>query len=109
MLFAAEALVIVAFTLEELLEVRFAVELPLEGRKAAKAVGGTGVRRSRRQEVDTHRGGGAKPELGVAVFAAEAAGVEDLVVGHQPLHGVDSLLTVGAHLLLGLEAERLGR
>lgn len=33
--------------------------------------------------------------------------MEDLVVGHQPLHRVDSLLTGGAHLLLGLEAERL--
>lgn len=42
------------------------------------------------------------------MFAAEAAGVEDLVVGHQPLHGVDGLLTGGAHLLLGrLETERL--
>lgn len=43
----------------------------------------------------------------MTVFAAEAAGVEDLVVGHQPLHRVDGLLTGGAHLLLGFEAERL--
>lgn len=39
-LLAAEAFVIVAFTLEELLEVRFAVELPLEGREAAQAAEG---------------------------------------------------------------------
>lgn len=51
--------------------------------------------------------GRGPPELGVAVLAAEAAGVEDLVVGHQPLHGVDGPLAGGAHLLLGLEAERL--
>lgn len=65
-LLAAEAFVIVAFALEELLEVRFAVELPLEGGKAAQAAGGqggTGVRRYRRQEVDTHRGGGANLSL----------------------------------------------
>lgn len=36
-LLAAEALVVVAFALEELLEVRLAVELPLQGRKAAQA------------------------------------------------------------------------
>lgn len=41
------------------------------------------------------------------MFAAEAAGVEDLGVGHQPLHGVDGLGAGGAHLLLSLEAERL--
>lgn len=45
------------------------------------------------------------PELGVAVLAAKARGMEDLVVGHQPLHGVDRLLAGRAHFLLSLEAE----
>lgn len=68
-LFASEALVIVAFAFEQLLKVRFAVKLALEGRK------------------------GAKTEFGVAVLAAEACGMEDHVVGNQSLHRVDRLLT----------------
>lgn len=38
-LFAPEALVVVAFALEELLEVRFAVKLPLKSREGAEAAG----------------------------------------------------------------------
>lgn len=51
--------------------------------------------------------GRGPPELGVAVFAAEAGGVEDQVVGDQSLHGVDRLLAGRTHLLLRLEAEGL--
>lgn len=39
MLFASEALVVVAFALEQLLEVGFAVEFTLKSCKGAKAVG----------------------------------------------------------------------
>lgn len=58
MLFASEALVVVAFALEQLLEVGFAVKFALQGRKGAKA------------------------EFGVAVLAAEACRMEDHVVGN---------------------------
>lgn len=40
-------------------------------------------------------------------MAAEAAGVEDRIVGNQSLHGIDGLLTGFTHLLVHLEAERL--
>lgn len=69
MLLAAKALIIVAFALEELLEVRLAVEITRKGSKCAQA------------------------EFGVAVFAAETGRVEYQVVSHQSLHGVDGLLT----------------
>lgn len=69
MLLASEALVVVAFALEELLEVWFAVKLALQ----------SCVR--------------AQTEFGVAVLAAEARGVKDEIVGHQSLHGIHSLLT----------------
>lgn len=69
MLLAPEALVVVAFALEQLLEVRLAVKLPLESSKGAQA------------------------EFGVAVLAAETRGMKHQVVGHQSLHGVDCLLT----------------
>lgn len=55
----------------------------------------------------TGRRGRGPPELGVAVFAAEAGGVEDQVVGDQSLHGIDRLLAGRTHLLLRLEAEGL--
>lgn len=54
-LLAAEAFVIVAFALEELLEVRFAVELPLEGRKTAQAAGRQGRDRGEAEQ-DTGSG-----------------------------------------------------
>lgn len=69
MLLAPEALVVVPFTLEELLEVWFAVELPLQ------------------------RCIGPQTEFGVAMLAAEARGVEDEVVGHQSLHRIHGFLT----------------
>lgn len=69
MLFASKALVVVAFAFEQLLEVRFTVELALKGCKGAEA------------------------EFGVAVLAAEASRMEDHVVGDQSLHWVDCLLT----------------
>lgn len=69
MLLAAEALVIVSFTLEELLEMRLAVELPLQGSV------------------------GSQTEFGVAVLAAKARVVKNEVVGHQFLHWVHGLFT----------------
>lgn len=69
MLLASEALVVVPFTFEELLEVWFAVELP---RQCCI---------------------GSQTEFGVAVLAAEACGVEDEVVSHQSLHRIHGLLT----------------
>lgn len=68
-LLASEALVVVAFAFEQLLKVGFTVKFALES------------------------GEGAEAEFGVAVLAAEACGVKDLVVGHQSLHRVDRLLT----------------
>lgn len=50
MLFASEALVVVAFALEQLLEVGFAVKFALQGRKGAKATGREG-RKVRRLKV----------------------------------------------------------
>lgn len=113
MLLASEALVIVSFALEELLEVGFAVKLALESRKAAEAAergGGGGATRLRAKAKTRGRGRSinmASPEFGVAVLAAEAGRMEDLVVGDQSLHRVDRLLTRRTHLLLGLEAEGL--
>lgn len=69
MLLATEALVIVASTLEELLEVWLAIELPLQGCVRSQT------------------------EFGVAVLAAEARVVKDEVVGHQSLHWVNGLFT----------------
>lgn len=49
----------------------------------------------------------SSPEFGFAVFAAETGGMEDQVVCHQSLHGVDRLLTGGTHFLRRLKAEGL--
>lgn len=82
-LFASEALVVVAFALEQLLIVGFTVKFTLKSCEGAKA------------------------EFGVTVLAAEACWMEDQVVGNQSLHWVDRLVTWWTHFLLGLKAERL--
>lgn len=82
-LLPSEALVVVAFAFEKLLEVGLAVKLALEGCEAAEA------------------------QFGFAVLAAETRWMENQVVGNQSLHWVDCLLTWCAHFLLGLKAERL--
>lgn len=93
MLFASEALVVVALALEQLLKVRFAVELTLKGSKGANTAETTAIGDQERQR----RGGGKGkaaflPEFGVTVFAAEAIGMEDHFVGNQSLHRIDGLL-----------------
>lgn len=82
-LLASEALVIVSFAFEQLLEVGFAVKFALKSCKAAKA------------------------EFGIAVLAAETCWMEDKVVCNQFLHWVDCLLTWCAHFLLSSKAEGL--
>lgn len=47
------------------------------------------------------------PEFGIALFAAEASGMEDQIVGNQSLHRIDGLLTGFARFLFHLKAERL--
>lgn len=106
-LFASEALVVVALALEQLLKVRLAVELTLEGGEGANTAETTGA-----GEPEEGRGGGTGevaflPEFGFTVFAAEAIGMEDHFVGNQSLHRIDGLLARRAQLLLRLKAERL--
>lgn len=114
-LLVSEALVVVALALEQLTKVRFAVEFTVEGGEGAQTAETTGEKKgdqSKAQEVRGEEGGGKGragfvPEFGVTVMAAEAAGVEDQIVGNQPLHRIDGLLTGFTHLLFHLEAERL--
>lgn len=84
-LLPAEALIVVAFALKQLLEVGFAVKLPVQRSVTAQA------------------------QLGVTVLAAEARVVENDLVCHQPLHGVHGLLAGSTGLFhLGPKAEGLG-
>lgn len=108
MLFAPEALVVVALALEQLLKVRLAVELTLKGGVGAEAAETPGMV-IKRAGGGEGRGGeaGFIPESGVTVFAAEADVMEDHAVGDQSLHRVDCLLTCRAQFLLRLKAERL--
>lgn len=107
MLLASEALVVVALALEQLLKVRFAVEFAVKGSKRAKAAE-TKERVKDGGGRERERGRAAFiPEFGVTVFAAEAGGMEDQVVGHQLLHGIDGLLTRFTGFLFHLKAERL--
>lgn len=109
MLLPAEALIVVAFALKQLLKVGFAVKLPVQCGVAAQAAEAEQlwsgqVRAGRRGQ---GQGKGA-PQLGVTVLATEARVVENELVGHQPLHGVHGLLAGGTALLhLGPKAEGL--
>lgn len=69
MLFVSKALIVIAFGLEELIEVRLAVDVPTQRRVRPEA------------------------EFAVAIGTAEAADVKHLLVGKEPFHGVHGLLT----------------
>lgn len=80
----SEPLVVVSLSFEQLLEVRLTVKLPLQGCVGPQA------------------------EFCVAVLAAEAGRMKDLLVCHQSLHGIHSFLAGRANLPLDLKAKRLG-
>lgn len=112
-LFASEALVVVAFAFEQLLKVRFTVKFTLKSRKGAKAAERRDIiqhdkyttrdRSKRKEDLNDMQ----SPQFGIAVLAAEARWVEDQIVCNQSLHWVDRLLTWCAHFLLCLKAEGL--